>query len=123
MPILPLVDLFILMGSGAFAIGVVLKVVDIATHYSPTLLGFSAIDFALMTAVCFAFALTLVGRSWLKLNEPRLLALQSRLRAEEAHRRARELELANGGAEAAPQSTPAAGTAAVPASGARAAAR
>jgi hypothetical protein len=96
MPVLPLVDLFILLGTGAFGIGVLLKVIDIATHYDPVLLGFSAIDFALITAVCFAFALTLVARTWLKLNEPRLLALQSRLRAEEAHRRARELELANG---------------------------
>lgn len=95
MPILPLVDLFILLGSGSFAVGVLLKVIDIATHYSPTLLGFSSSDFALITAVCFAFALTLVARTWLKLNEPRLLALQSRLRAEEAHRRVREMELAN----------------------------
>jgi hypothetical protein len=102
MPILPLVDLFILMGSGAFGIGVVLKVIDIATHYDPVLLGFTSSDFALITGVCFAFALTLVARTWLKLNEPRLLALQSRLRAEEAHRRARELELAsaNGAVEA-----------------------
>ena len=74
MPILPLVDLFILLGTGSFAIGVLLKVVDIATAYHPTLLGFSASDFALITAVCFAFALTLVARTWLKLNEPRLLA-------------------------------------------------
>ena len=95
MPILPLVDLFILLGSGSFAIGVLLKVIEVATHYHPSLLGFTSSDFALITGVCFAFALTLVARTWLKLNEPRLLALQSRLRAEEAHRRAREFELAN----------------------------
>ena len=95
MPILPLVDLFILMGSASFALGVLLKVIDVATHYHPSILGFSSSDFALITAVCFAFALTLVARTWLKLNEPRLLALQSRLRAEEAHRRVREAEMAN----------------------------
>ena len=95
MPILPLVDLFILMGSASFALGVLLKVIDVATHYHPAILGFSSSDFALITAVCFAFALTLVARTWLKLNEPRLLALQSRLRAEDAHRRVREMEQAN----------------------------
>ena len=95
MPILPLVDLFILLGSASFGLGALLKVIDVTTHYHPSLLGFSSSDFALITAVCFAFALTLVARTWLKLNEPRLLALQSRLRAEDAHRRVREMELAN----------------------------
>lgn len=96
MPILPLVDLFILLGSGSFAIGALLKAIGMTTHYQPTVLGLTSVDFALITAVCFAFSLTLVARTWLKLNEPRLLALQSRLRAEEAHRRVREFELANG---------------------------
>ena len=94
MPILPLVDLFILMGSGAFAIGALLKAIVITTHYRPTILGLTSANFAVITAVCFTFALTLTARTWLRLNEPRLLALQSRLRAEEAHRRARDLELA-----------------------------
>ena len=95
MPILPLVDLFILLGSASFATGALLKAIEVTTHYHPSLLGFTSSDFALITGVCFAFALTLVARTWLKLNEPRLLALQSRLRAEEAHRRVRELELAH----------------------------
>jgi hypothetical protein len=95
MPILPLVDLFILVGSGCFALGTLLKVIEVTTHYHPSVLGFSSMDFALMTAVCFGFALTLVARTWLKLNEPRLLALQRRLHAEDAHRRVREMEMAN----------------------------
>jgi small-conductance mechanosensitive channel len=94
MPVLPLVDLFILLGSGSFAIGALLKVIAMTTYYRPTILGLTSTDFALVTVVCFAFALTLVARTWLKLHEPRLLQLRSRLRAEEAHRRARELELA-----------------------------
>jgi hypothetical protein len=108
MPILPLVDLFILFGTGSFAIGALLKAIEITTHYHPSILGFSSADFALITGVCFAFALTLVARTWLKLNEPRLLALQSRLRADEAQRRARELDLANGRtpAEPAPSAGP-----------------
>src|SRR5512145_1283376 len=95
MPILPLIDLFILLGSGSFVIGVLLKVIEVATHYHPSVLGFSSSDFALITGVCFAFALTLVARTWLKLNEPRLLALQSRLREEDAHPRVREMAMAN----------------------------
>ena len=91
MPILPLVDLLILLGSGSLVIGFLLKAIMLATLYRPTILGFSSLDFAVITAVCFG-ALTLVARTWLKLNEPSLLALQSRLRAEEAHRRAHEQE-------------------------------
>jgi hypothetical protein len=105
MPVLPLVDLFILLGSGSFALGVLLKAIAITTVYRPSILGLTSLDFAVITAVCFAFALTLAARTWLKLNEPRMLVLQSRLRAEEAHRRARELELAVGnghGEEEAP---------------------
>jgi hypothetical protein len=96
MPILPLVDLLILLGSGSFFIGALLKAIAMTTRYRPTVLGLTSVDLALVTAVCFVFALTLVARTWLKLNEPRLLSLQSRLRAEDAHRRAREFELANG---------------------------
>ena len=95
MPILPLIDLFILMGSVSFALGALLKAIEVATHYHPSILGFTSSHFALMTGMCFAFVLTLVGRTWLKLNEPKLLALESRLRAEEAHRRVREAEHAH----------------------------
>ena len=73
MPILPLIDLLILIGSGCLAVGFVLKSIDITTHYSPAILGFSSIDFLLMTVVCLGFALTLAARTWVKLNEPKLL--------------------------------------------------
>jgi hypothetical protein len=94
-PILPLVDLLILLGSASLLIGFLLKSIALATLYHPTLLGFTSLDFAVITAVCFGFALTLVARTWLKLHEPSLLALQSRLRAEEAYRRVQEAEAAN----------------------------
>jgi hypothetical protein len=96
MPVLPLVDLFILMGTGSFAVGLLLKAIAMTTVYRPSILGLTSLDFAVITGVCFAFALTLTARTWLKLNEPRLMVLQSRLRAEEAHRRARDLEVAAG---------------------------
>lgn len=95
MPVLPLVDLLILLGSGSLALGFVLKVVAMATIYRPTLLGFSSLDFVLIAGVCFGFSLVLVARTWLKLNEPGMLALQSRLRHEQASHRALEIEQAH----------------------------
>jgi len=99
-PILPIVDLLVLMGTGSLVIGFILKAIVIATIYRPRLLGFSSLDFVVIAAVCFGLALILVARTWLKLNEPSLLALQSRLRAEDAHRRVHEEEAArHNGAE------------------------
>ncbi len=93
MPVLPLVDLLILMGTASLGIGFVLKAITMTTVYYPTVLGFGSSDFALITGVCFGFAMVLIARTWLKLNEPGLLTLQSRLRAERAVRRAEEIEL------------------------------
>ena len=42
------------------------------------------------------FALTLVARTWMKLNEPRLLEFRRRLSQQEARRRVRQIEEANG---------------------------
>ncbi len=92
MPVLPLVDLLILMGTASLGIGFVLKAIAVSTLYRPSILGFSSADFVLITGVCFGFAMVLIARTWLKLNEPGLLALQSRLRAERAVRRAEEIE-------------------------------
>ena len=96
MTVLPLVDLFILMGTGAVAIGFVLKGVSLTTTYNPTLLGFSSLDMLLIALLCFAFAIVLTARTWLRINEPHLQALQRRLGEEEARRRAREYEERNG---------------------------
>ncbi len=73
MLILPLIDLLILMGSACLGIGFVLKSIEITTHYNPLILGFSTIDFVLMAGVCLGFALALAARTWVKLNEPKLL--------------------------------------------------
>ena len=92
MPVLPLVDLLILLGTASLGIGFVLKAITITTVYYPTLMGFASSDFVVITGVCFGFAMVLIARTWLKLNEPGLLTLQSRLRAERAVRRAEEIE-------------------------------
>ena len=78
MPILPLIDLLILMGTGSLLVGFVLKAITITTRYTPTVLGFSSIDFVIITGVCLAMALVLAARSWVKLNEPRLAASRHR---------------------------------------------
>ena len=85
MPILPLIDLMILMGSLSLVLGFGMKAIAVTTHYQPTILGFSAIDMVLIAGICLAFALTLAARTWVKLNEPRLIAL--RRRASDAEQR------------------------------------
>lgn len=96
MTILPLVDLLILLGSGSVAVGFLLKGVALTTTYRPTLLGFSAMDMLLIALIAFAMALVLTARTWIKLNEPHLQALQRRMGEEEARRRALEYEERNG---------------------------
>ena len=92
MPILPLVDLLILLGSGSLAIGFLLKAITVVSIYRPAPFGFTSLDFVVITGVCFGLALVFIARTWLKLNEPSLLALKSRLRAEQAQARALDLD-------------------------------
>lgn len=105
MLILPLIDLLILSGTGLLVLGLVLKVVDIATVYHPAILGFSSMDFVLMTAVCWGFSLVLAARSWVKLNEPNLLALRREQVQAQARYQAQQYDLegSNGNGDAAPK--------------------
>jgi hypothetical protein len=91
-PILPLVDLLILVGSASLGFGFLLKAISVVSIYRPAPFGFTSLDFVVITGVCFGLALVFVARTWLKLNEPSLLALKSRLRAEQAQARALDLE-------------------------------
>lgn len=92
MSVLPLVDLLILLGSGSVAIGFVLKAVALTTQFRPTFVGFSSLDMLIIAGLFFGLSLVLAARTWLKLNEPHLQALQRRLGEEEARRRARAYE-------------------------------
>ena len=105
MTVLPLVDLLILIGTGSVAVGFVLKSVALTTTYNPTFLGFSSLDMLLISLLCFGFALVLVARTWLKLNEPHLQALERRIGEEEAKRRAHEYEERNGAPGVSPERT------------------
>jgi hypothetical protein len=96
MTVLPIVDLLILLGTGSVMVGFVLKGVALTTTYNPTFLGFSSLDMLLIALTCFGFALVLAARTWLRLNEPHIQALERRIGAEEARRRAQEYEQRNG---------------------------
>jgi UDP-N-acetylmuramyl pentapeptide phosphotransferase/UDP-N-acetylglucosamine-1-phosphate transferase len=94
MPILPLIDLMLLLGTGSLFVGFLLKAISITTRFQPQVLGFTSIDFVLIAGICMGFALVLAARTWVKLNEPRVLALR-RERLEAAFRAEdRELERA-----------------------------
>ena len=93
MPILPLIDLLILLATGSIAMGFLLKAIELTTVYRFYPLGFSPTDFALLALLFFAFALTLAARTWVKMSEPALLAVRRRIAADAARRRARDLDL------------------------------
>jgi len=73
MSILPLLDALILFGWTSLVAGGLLKAVYVTTHYRPTLLGLSPIDFLGLAVVAFLLALTLAARTWVKAAEPELL--------------------------------------------------
>src|SRR3990172_2722534 len=75
-PVLPLIDLLLLAGTGSLFVGFLLKAISITTRFQPTVLGFSSIDFVLIAGVCMGMGLVIAARTWVKLNEPRLLAMR-----------------------------------------------
>src|SRR5215470_686204 len=109
MTVLPIVDLLILMGTGGLAIGFVLKGVALTTTYNPTFLGFTSLDMLLISLTCFGFALVLTARTWLRLNEPHIQALERRLGEEVARRRAQEFNERNGSIAAGERREPGVG--------------
>lgn len=91
MPVLPIIDLLILSGWTALMFGAGLKAIDLTTRYHPSIAGLTSMDFAVIAGVCFGFALTLAARTWVRLNEPRLVALRRSQAQAEARRRVREM--------------------------------
>ena len=93
MLILPLIDLLVLLGTGCLAVGFVLKAIRVTTHYSAAILGFSSLDFVLIAGVFLALALVLAARTWVKLNEPRLVRMRREAIQAELRREAEEFDL------------------------------
>ena len=77
LPILPLIDLLILLSTGSLLIGFVLKAIALTTRYRPSMFGFSPVDFVIITGLGLGLALVLAARTYVKLNEHRLLAVRS----------------------------------------------
>ncbi len=81
MPILPIIDLLILMGwtslFGAFA----LKAIYVSTAYRPTLFGLGPLDMVIMAGIFLLFSLALAARTWVKTHEARGLANDARVAA------------------------------------------
>ena len=109
MPVLPIIDMLIILGWTCLFLGGVLKAIRSATTYSPTLFTFSPTDLLIIAGVFLGFALTLAARTWVKLNEPKLLEkrgaadtldalVQSRVAGAEEARRT-DLELSAVGQE------------------------
>ena len=74
MPILPIIDLLILLAWTSLAAGGALKLANVVFSKFWALLGFAPFDFFLIAGVLLVFALTLIGRTWVKANEPGVLA-------------------------------------------------
>ena len=80
MPILPIIDLLILMAwtvlFGAFG----LKLIGLTTSYSPTLFGLGPLELTLIAAVLLLFSIALASRTWLRSQsqEPKRSGAQMR---------------------------------------------
>jgi hypothetical protein len=93
--ILPLIDLLILAGTALLGVGFLLKAYWIVMSKGLYVFGFSSMDFVVMAGVCWALALALAARSWVKLNEPNLLALRREQVQAQARLQAQEIEFAH----------------------------
>jgi hypothetical protein len=74
LPVLPLIDLLIMLGWTSLMGACLLKAIYITTAYRPRVFGMDPSDFVLVAGVCLLFALTLAARTWVKYHEPRLFA-------------------------------------------------
>ena len=82
MPILPLIDLMILIAWTCLIVAVVQKALWMALAVRTSVFGMTPYDFVLVAGVSLLFALALAARSWVKANQGRLLGSQ---RAPESH--------------------------------------
>lgn len=74
MPVLPLIDLLIMVGWTSLMGAGLLKAIYLSTMYRPTVVGLGPGDFLVFAGVCLMFAMALAARTWVKYHEPRLMA-------------------------------------------------
>lgn len=80
MPVLPLIDLLILLAWTSLIVAFVQKAIGLALALEATVMGMSPFDFVLVAAVALLFALALAARVWVRANEPRFLRERARAR-------------------------------------------
>ncbi len=73
MPVLPLIDLLILIAWTSLIGAFVQKGLRLALASSFTVLGLTPYDFVLCSGVCLLLALALAARVWVKAHEPKLI--------------------------------------------------
>jgi len=77
-PVLPLIDLLIILGWTSLMGAGLLKAIYVTTSYRPTLLGLGPLELVLLAGVCLLFGLSLAARTWVKYHEPELMARRRR---------------------------------------------
>lgn len=73
MPVLPLIDLLILLAWAFLVWAFVQKGLWVAFASTFTVLGLTPYDFVFGSALCLLFALALAARVWVKGHEPKLI--------------------------------------------------
>lgn len=73
MPVLPLIDFFIVLAWGLVVWAFVQKALWLAFASVFTVLGLTPYDFVICAGVCLLFALALAARVWVKAHEPKLV--------------------------------------------------
>jgi hypothetical protein len=79
MPMLPMIDLLLLLGWTCLAVGGIMKAILITTNYRPAIFTFGPYEFYEIAILLLLFAVALAARTWVKANEPEILARRRRV--------------------------------------------
>lgn len=90
MPVLPMIDLLLLMGWTCLATGGIMKAIAITTNYRPAILTFGPYELYQIAVLLLLFAVALAARTWVKAHEPEMLARRRRVGTLHAVTRANE---------------------------------
>jgi len=71
MPVLPIIDLLILMGWTSLFAAFALKAIAITTSYLPSLFGMGPLEFTILAGIFLLFSMALSARTWVKSHEAR----------------------------------------------------
>jgi hypothetical protein len=109
MPVLPIIDLLILLGWTSLFAAFALKTIKITTSYLPSLFGLGPMDFTILAGIFLLFSLALSARTWVKTHEGRPFDARERAAATleaysvvQAEAQRAQAGSGRGGAESAP---------------------